>query len=82
MAGAKQRKWEGAGGKIQEVREAGGRNDAGLLCHFKDSGCDFLLRKMRSHQKVLYTKKKIAWRGGEIRLMLKSTNWQQVVNKP
>lgn len=33
-----------------------------LLCHLKDSGCDFQLRKI-SHQRVLCTRQ-MAWRGG------------------
>lgn len=77
----KQSKESGEEEKSEKSEKFGGEIDAGLLCHFKDSGFDFLQRKMRSHQKFLHTRK-MARRGGGIRLtLLKGTNLQQVVNK-
>lgn len=62
------------GGEEQEERsektqKLGVGDDAGLSCHLKDFGCDFLLRKIRSHQKILCTRK-MAWRGG-VRLIIR-----------
>lgn len=55
------------GGEEQEERSEKSEklrvgDDAGLSCHLKEFGCDFLLRKI-SHWKILCTRK-MAWRGG------------------
>lgn len=48
--------------RSEKSKKLGVGDDAGLPCHLKDFGCDFLLRKIRSHLKVLCTRK-MAWKG-------------------
>lgn len=61
MGGTKSK--EGEEEQEERSEKLGVGDDAGLLCHLKDFGCDFLLRKIRSHQKILCTRK-MAWRVG------------------
>lgn len=60
---------EGEEEQEERSQKLGVGDDTGLLCHLKVFGCDFLLRKIRSHWKILCTRK-MAWRGG-VRLIIR-----------
>lgn len=49
MAATKYRRRGGAGGEVRKLEKVGVGDQAGALCHCKDTGWDFLPRKMKRH---------------------------------